>query len=164
MVEEHGMHRLADIIVSPERERQVAHPAAHMRPGQMSANPLRRTDKIHRITIVFRHAGGNSQHVRVKYYVMGIEAHTFRQQAISAGTDFHFPLVSVCLSAFVKSHHDDRRPEAFHLAGMCQKDLLSLFQGDGIDNAFALHTLQPRRDNVPFGRVNHDRHTGNLRL
>ena len=164
MVEEHGVHGLADIVVAPERERKVAHPATHMRPGEVTANPARSTDKVHGIVVMFLHSRGYGQHVRVEYDIMGIETDLVHQQTVSPCADFYLAFISIGLPLFIKSHHDDGRPKAFHLPGMGQEDFLPFFQRDGIDDALALHAFQSGCNHVPFGRIYHDGHAGNLRL
>jgi len=45
---------------------------------------------------------------------------------------------------------------------MFQKFSLPLLHADGIDDRFALHTFQSRFDDRPFGRIDHDWHTGDV--
>ena len=47
---------------------------------------------------------------------------------------------------------------------MVEEGFLALFQGNGIDDALALHTHQSRFDDVPFRGVDHHRHAGDIRL
>ena len=113
---------------------------------------------------MFLHSRGYGQHVRVEYDVMGIETDLVHQQTVSPCADFDLAFISIGLPLFIKSHHDDGRPKAFHLPGMDQENFLSFFQRDGIDDALALHAFQSSCNHVPFGRIYHDGHAGNLRL
>ena len=47
---------------------------------------------------------------------------------------------------------------------MFKEDLLSFFQGDGIHDALSLHAHQAFLDHFPFGRIDHDGYTGNIRF
>ena len=40
----------------------------------------------------------------------------------------------------------------------------AFFHRDGIDHSLALHAFQAGFDHLPFGAVNHHRHTGNVGL
>ena len=41
---------------------------------------------------------------------------------------------------------------------------LAFFHRNRIDDAFALDAFQPGFDDFPFGRIEHDRHAGNVRF
>ena len=45
---------------------------------------------------------------------------------------------------------------------MLDKGFLAFFQADGVDYPLTLKTFQTGFDHVPFGTVDHDRHTGNI--
>src|SRR5882762_5876411 len=53
VVEEHRVHRLAHCVVAAERERHVAHPAAHQRVRQLALDAARSLDKRHAVAVVF---------------------------------------------------------------------------------------------------------------
>ena len=152
------MHCLAYVVVAAEREREVAHTAADMCAGQVRANPLRSTNEVERIVVVFAHAGGNGKHVRVEDDVERIHAHLLREQTICALGYLDASLVCGSLSLLVEAHHHDRGTVAPHVAGMTEEHLLAFLQRDRVDYRLALHALQSGGDNVPLGRVDHHRH------
>ncbi len=47
---------------------------------------------------------------------------------------------------------------------MMQERLLAFLQRDGVHQRLALHAFQARLDDLPFGRVDHDRNAGNVGL
>ena len=75
MVEESGMHGLADFVVPSERKRNVGNPTADLGIGQMSFDPSRCLNEIHCVILVFFDAGRNGQNIGVKNDVFGRKAH-----------------------------------------------------------------------------------------
>ena len=49
-------------------------------------------------------------------------------------------------------------------AGLGEEVLLALLEGDRVDDALALQTLEPRLDHLPVGAVDHDRDAADLGL
>ena len=130
----------------------------------MLAYPSGSLNEIDRVIVVFFDTRGHGQHVGIENNIMRIKSYFVHQDMISPFTDLNLAAEGIGLSLLVESHDDDSRSELFHLAGMRHKHVLPFLQGDGVDNAFTLHTLQPRTNHFPLGRVNHKRHTGNFRF
>ena len=164
IIKEYGMNGLTDIIVSSERERQIAHASTHMCPRQIAPDPSGSFDKVHRIMVMFLHSRSNGQHIRIENDVMRIEAHLFCKQTIGSLAHFYLAGISIGLPLLVECHHHHGGTEATDAAGMMQKHLLAFFQRNGIDDTLALQTLQSGLDHIPFRRVDHDRNAGNFRL
>ena len=105
VVEEDGMHRLAQVVVAAEGEGEVAHAAADVGTRQVLANPARGLNKVECVGVVLLHAGGYGQYVRVKNDVMGVKVKLLCKQLIGSLTDAYLSLVSVGLSLLIKGHH-----------------------------------------------------------
>ena len=164
MIQEHGVHRLANIVVAPEREAEVAHPAAYMSTSKMLTYPTCRPYEVSCITVVLLHTSRHSQHIGVEDDVVRVDADLADQQAIGPLSYLDTSLVVGGLTLLVETHHHDGSAVSFHVAGMIEKPSLALLQGYGIDDALALHTLQSVLDDLPVGGVDHHRHPGDIRL
>ena len=89
------------------------------------AYPSCGTYEIYSIIIMFFHSGGNGQHVRVEDDVGGIETNFIYQQVIGSATDLYLTLISICLSLFVKSHHNYSSTKTFDLLCPIEKTILA---------------------------------------
>ena len=154
------MHRLTDIVISTEGERQVAHATTDVCTRQILFDPSGSLDKIHRIIIMFLNTRSHSQYIRVENDIMRIKIHLFCQYFISTGTDFNLTFKSICLSFFIESHHYNGSSQFFYQTGMFYKYLLPFLQRNRIDNGLSLQAFQSGLNDFPLGRVNHDRYTG----
>ena len=68
------MHGLADVVVAPEREREIRDTSANMRSWQVLPNPAGGSDKVGSIAVMLFHSRGYCQHIGVKDYIYRIEA------------------------------------------------------------------------------------------
>ena len=164
MIQKDCMHRLADIVVSTERERQVADSPAHMSSRQIPANPSGRFNEIHRIIVMLFDTRRYSQYIRVEDDILWTEIHHLSQNPVRPFADLYLPVKGISLPFFIESHHNDCRTVLLDQAGVFDELFFTFLQGDGVDNTFTLHTLQSGEDNLPFRRVNHYRNPGNIRL
>ena len=162
MIEEHGMHGLANVVVAPEGERQVAHAAAHVGTRQVLANPGRSPYEVLGVGVVFFHSRCNRKNVRVEDDVLRPHADLLGEDAIAAGGDCDASFVAGGLSLFVEAHHHYGCSHLSDVAGVRLEDLLALLERDGVHDALSLHALQTRHDDIPVGRVNHHRHARNI--
>ena len=158
------MHRLTHPVVTSEREGKVADAATYLRTRQVLLDPFHRTDKGQAIPIVLLHTGSDCQDIGIENNILRVEAHPLRQQVIGSFTDRDLPLKGICLPLLIKSHNDCSSTQLLDTCRMAQKQLLSLFQRDRIDNALALYAHQSLLDHLPLGRVDHDRYTSNIWL
>ena len=69
MIEEYGMHGLADIVIATERERQVRDASTDMSSWQVLTYPSCGSYEVCRIGIVLFHARCHSQYIGVKYNI-----------------------------------------------------------------------------------------------
>ena len=71
------MNRFAHRIITPERERDIRHPAGDMRVWQVLPNPLGGFNEIHCIIIVFVNSRGDCKNIRVKNNILRWETDLF---------------------------------------------------------------------------------------
>src|SRR5262245_33817856 len=101
--------------------------------------------------------GCNGQDVGVEDEVVWIEPHPFGEQFVGPLADLHLALDGVRLTMFVESHDHHTGAIALDATGFVEEVLLSLFEADGVDDAFTLDALQPRLEYRPLGAIDHDR-------
>ena len=163
VVEENGVDRLAHGVVPPEAERDVGNPAGNLCVGQMGANPAAGLDEIDGVVVVFLDAGGHGKDVGVEDDVFCRETDAF-QQAVGALADGDLARIAVGLPLLVKGHDDDGRAVAAGEAGALQESGFALLHRNRIDDALPLNAGEPRFDDLPFRRVDHDRHPRDVRF
>ena len=164
MIEEHGVHRLAQVIVSPERERKVADAAADMGARKVRLYPTHRTDEVKPVGVVLLYPGGDGQHVRVEDNILLVEVQPFPQEAVRAVADLYLAFVAVRLPLLIECHDDDGGTHALNPTRPMQELRLALLERDGIYDALALDTHQSLFDNLPLRRIDHNRDASNVGL
>ncbi len=150
VIKKRRVHRLPDGAISPERERDVAHPAADPRQREIFLNPLHRPEERDGVAVVLLDAGRHGQNVRIENNVSGREADLLGEDPVGAGAYLRFPLERVRLPFFVESHDDNRRAVAENLPRMLPENVLSFLEADGVDDPLSLQALQPGLDHRPF--------------
>ena len=117
MVEECRVHRLADEVVAPESEREVAEAAAD--PGSRTArlDLAGRLEERLRVVVVLLDTGRDREDVRIEDDVLGRHPRAFSEEPIRPLTDGDAPFDRGGLPLFVESHHDDAGAEATDLPG-----------------------------------------------
>ena len=163
VVQEHSVDRLAHRVVAAEAEAHVGNAAADLGVGQVFANPLHGIDEVHGVVVVFLDAGGDGENVRVEDDVFGRKADA-DQQLVGLGADFGLARKGVGLALLVEGHDDHRGAVLAAQARLAQELGLAFLHRDGIDDALALDALEAGLDDAPLGRVDHDRHAGDVRL
>ena len=126
-----------------------------------AARPFNESDTI---IMVLLDARRDSKDIRIKNNVFGRQANRLRQELVGSLTDLKFPVSRVRLTLCVESHNDDGCTIGFHLARLFKERFFTFFQRNRINDRLALHTFQTGFDDVPFGRVNHHWHTGDIRF
>ena len=164
MVEERRVHRFADDIVAAERERQVAHAAAHLHARAGRLDDAGRLDEVDRIGVVLFETGRDGEDVRVEDDVRGVEARALGQQRVGALADRHLPLDRVGLALLVERHDDHAGPVAPDDRRLLEKIRLAFLQADRIHDRLALHALQAGLNHRPLGAVDHERHARDFRF
>ena len=157
------MHRLAHRLVTTEREGHVRHTARHMRIRQVLLDAPRSLDELDTIVIVFINAGRDRKNIRIEDNVFRWETDP-DEQIVRTFANLEFTIGCIGLPVFVKGHDNCRRAVAHDFARVFEEGFFTFLETDRIHNRLALHALQTRFDNRPFGRVDHDRHAGDVRL
>ncbi len=163
MVEEDGVHRLAEGVVAAEGEAQVRDAAARPRAGAALLDPRQRLEEVARVGVVLLDPGRHRQDVRVEDQVLGREA-LGRQEVVRATADLDSPGNVGRLALLVERHHDDARAVVANPPRLLEERLLALLQADRVDDPLALDRLQPGLDHAPAGAVDHHRDPRDLRL
>ena len=103
MVEERGVHGLADLVVATEGKRQVAHAAAGLGQGQVLLDPGHGADEVDGVGLVLLQACAHGEDVHVEDDVLRWEADG-GQQLIGSLGDGRLALEGGGLSRFVEGH------------------------------------------------------------
>ena len=164
MVQEYRMHRFTHSIVSSERERQVTHASTHLCPRQIGLYPFHCTNKVKRIAVMAFYTSSNSQHIRVKNYIVWIKIHFLGQNSVSSRAHLHTAFVGISLPCFIKCHHHHGSTHLLYVLCFFLKHRLAVLQTYRVHNALALHTLESGLNNLPPRRVNHHRHSRDIGL
>ena len=74
-----------------------------------------------------------------------------------------FPIITgICLSLFIECHCKNCRTESAGFFCFFEKSRFALFQTDRVHNTFSLSTAKSGTENIPAGRVDHQRYSGNF--
>ena len=157
VVEEDGVHDLADGVVAAEREREVGDAAGEVDQRVLRLDLRDRVDEVPCVRVVLLHAGGDGEHVQVEDDVLGQEADLADEEVVAPQRDLDLLLRRRRLPVLVERHDDDRR--AVLLADLRALDevRLALLQADRVDEALALHELQTGLDDAHRRRVDAER-------
>ena len=163
VVEEGGVHRLADDVVAAEREGEVRDAAARAGARAALLDQRQRLDERLREAVVLLDPGGDGEHVRVEDDVLGRPA-VAGEQVVGAAADLDLALDRVGLPELVEGHHDDAGAVAADRARLLEELLLALLEADRVDDPLALDALQPGLEHREARAVDHDRDPGHLGL
>ncbi|OPZ09737.1 MAG: hypothetical protein BWZ08_00202 [candidate division BRC1 bacterium ADurb.BinA292] len=164
MVEEGGVHRLADAVVAAERERDVADAAADATAGEPGLDQPGGLDEGDAVGVVLLHAGGDGQHVGVEDDVAGVPAFLVDENAVGAFADRQLAVGGIGLAGFVEGHHDGGRAEPAQFACVLAEHRFAFLQADRVDDGLALDAAQRGLDHRPARAVDHDRDLADVGL
>jgi hypothetical protein len=88
----------------------------------------------------------------------------FGEEAVGAFGDGDFVGAGGGLAFFVEGHDDDGGAVAADEFGLLEEFFFAFFEGDGVDDAFALEALEAFFEDVPLGAVDLDGDAGDVRL
>ncbi len=162
--QERRVHRLAHDVVAAEGERQVGDAAAGAGARAALLDQRQRVDERLGVAVVLGDAGGDGEHVRVEDDVLGGEPGLLRQQVVGPAADRHLALDGVGLALLVEGHDDHAGAVVADAPGLVEERLLALLEADRVDDALALHALEPGLEHAPPRAVDHDRDAGDLGL
>ncbi len=151
-------------LLPRNEKRHVGHAAGDLGVGQFALDAAGGLDEVHRVVVVLFDAGGDGKDVWVEDDVLGGETDLVDQDAIGALADLELALFGVGLADLVEGHDHRRGAIAPDLLCLLPKRRLAFLHADGVDDGLALHALETGLDHRPFGRVDHDRHAGDVRL
>ncbi len=159
-VEEEGrVHGFSDFVVSSEAEGDVGDASADSGAWEILFNPSGGADEIDGVVCVFVDSGGDGEDVGVEDDVLRGEVDFLGEEAVGAGADIDSALVGIGLASFVEGHDDDGG-SVFSDEGCLFEELgFSFFEGDGVDDSFALEAFEAGFDDGPFGGIDHDGHS-----
>ena len=156
MVEEYGVHRLADRVVASEGEGQVGYASAGQCSREIGLYPAHRFDEVDSVAAVARLARTHAEHVHVENYVACVESYAPEQVPGPFAYRYLASVVSR-LALLVEGHHNHGSPEAQYLPRLFEESVLALLETDGVDHALALGVLQSGKHRVPVRGVDHQR-------
>ena len=142
----------------------VGEPARDEGAGKAFLDAAGRLDEVGRVGAVLLDARRHREDVGVEDDVLGREARFPDEELVRALADRDAPLEGVRLSFLVEGHDHHRRPVAAGEAGLLEELRGAVLEADGVDDALALHALEPRLDHFPARRVDHHRHPRDVRL
>ena len=163
VVEEGGVHRLADGVVAAEGEGEVRDPARGERARTALLDQRQRLDERLRVAVVLLDPGRDREHVRVEDDVGRVEAFG-EQQPVGPLADRDLALDLDRLALFVEGHHDRGGAEAADRPRLREERLLTLLERERVGDALSLNALQAGLDRREARAVDHDRHPRDLRL
>jgi hypothetical protein len=141
VVQEHGVDGLAHGLVAAERERDIAHSAAHVREREALLQFAARFDEIDGVTVVLLDPGRDGENIGVEDDVLGREAELFCQNLIGPLANGDLALRGVGLALFVEGHHDHGRAVTPHGLRMFDERRFAFLERDRIHHALALRAL-----------------------
>ena len=158
------MHRLTNVIIASERERQITYSTTDMCPRQVLFDPSGCFDEINSIIVVFLNTRCYRKYIGIEDNIIRIETYLRSQNTVSAFANFNFALISICLALLVESHHHNGCSKLLDYRGTFDELFLPFLQGNGVDNRLALQTLQASLNDFPLRRVNHNRYSCDVRI
>ena len=133
VVQEDRMHRPAHRFIATEREGKIRKTARIMGMRTKHAQFFDGFDEVYAVIIMLFDTGRDRKDIRIENNVFRGKADAY-QEVISALTDFHLALFGVCLTLFIKGHHDNRGSVGHAQTRMLQELLFTLFHRNGIDD------------------------------
>ena len=164
VIEKRGMHGLANLIIAAKAEGDVGDSATDFRVRQVGLDPARGVDEINRVVVVFLHAGGDSQDIRIEDDVFRRKTDLVDKDSVSALADADLVLVGCGLALLIKRHYHYGRAILEHGRSVLAEFLFAFLERDRVDDALALQALETGLDDFPFRGVHHEGHLGDFGL
>ena len=164
VVEERGVHRLANGVVAAEREGEVRDPTRHERARAALLEQRDRVDERLREGCVLLDPGRDGEDVRIEDDVLRRKAGTGHEQVVRPTENLDLALDGLGLAALVERHHDDCGAEATNDPRLLEKRLLPLLERDRVHDTLALEAAEPGFERPEARAVDHDRKARRLGL
>ena len=162
--EEHRVDRLTDRVVAAEAEGHVGDAAGHQRAGEVLLDPPGGLDEVDPVGRVLLDAGRHREDVGVDDDVFGRVADLVDKDPVCRGADLASARQVVGLALLVEGHDDDGGAVFAAEPGVLDERLDAFLHGDRVDDRLALDGLEAGLDDLPLGRVDHDRDPADVRL
>ncbi len=127
MIQEARVHNLPHGVVSPEGERQVTHPTAHMDAGKSLLDGPGSFDIGVGILVMLFNPCCHGENVRIEDEILRREADLLCQEGAGTLTYLHFSFICISLPLLVKRHYNHRRTVLPDEARLFKELLLPLF-------------------------------------
>ena len=164
MVKESSVHGFAYGIISTEGKRYVADPTTYLRTRKILLDPARCIKEVNRILAVLFHTCSYWENIGIKNDVLVVKFYLIDKDSIASLTDLDASLVGICLSFLIEGHDHYCGTKLLNGLRLLDKFFFPVFQGNRVHDAFSLYALQSSKDDAPFGTINHNWNTANLRF
>ena len=119
-------------------------------------------NEVHSIVIVLFHTCCDSKNVQVKDDVLWQEFELLSEYLVSTLRDSNLFIGIGSLTLLIEGHHNHCSTILLDYFGLFDEILLSFFEGDRVDNAFALGVLEASLDDLEFRGVYHHGYVSDL--
>ena len=164
VVKEGGIDGFANDIVSAKTETDIADAARYLGSRTLFLDSFCSFKKVDRVVVMFFHARGDGQNVRVKDNVFGRESNFINQDVVGFFANGNLVIRFHRLPCFVERHNDYCGAVAANQSGFAFKLLKVVFHRDRVDDRLALNISQSGFDDLPLGAVDHDWHGADIGL
>ena len=131
---------------------------------QVLADPARRLDEVDAVIIVLFKAGRDRKDVGIEDDVFRREVELVDKDVIGALADLGLARERIGLADLVERHHDNGGAVATRDLGLVDELVDAFLHRDRVHHRLALNAFQAGFDHVEFGRVDHHRDAGDVRL
>ena len=118
-------------------------------------------DEVQAVTAMFINTGSDGEYVGVKDNIFRWEPDV-GEHLIGAFANIDLALFCIGLAFFIERHDNDGGAISHTFARMFAELVFAFFHADRVDDGFARHAFQTRLNHRPFGRIDHQRHAGDI--
>jgi hypothetical protein len=163
MIQEDRMHRPPNGLVAAKREGEVREPARIMGVRAQNAQFLKCLDEIDAVIIMLFNSRRDRKNIGIENDVLRRKADA-GEQVVSALADFDLALFGIGLPGLVERHHDDCRTISHTQPRVMQECFFAFLHRDRVHDWFARNAFQTSLDHAPFGAIDHQRYTRDVRF
>ena len=164
VVEERGVHRLADDVVAAEGEGEIGDAAARARARTALLQQRQRLDERLREAVVLLDSRSRPRARSGRRRCPRARQPSADEKVVGAAADLDLALDRVRLPHLVERHHDDAGAVALDSPRLLEELLLALLEADRVDDPLALDALQTGLEHREARAVDHDRDPRDLGL
>mmetsp|Transcript_42005 Transcript_42005/g.117115 ORF Transcript_42005/g.117115 Transcript_42005/m.117115 type:complete len:246 (+) Transcript_42005:1842-2579(+) len=130
VVQEDGVHGIADRVEAAEREGQIAEASAERDARARALDLCDRVDEVDAVGVVLGKASRDGEHVAVEYDVLRREVKLRTHQLVAALADAYLIFQRGCLALLIECHDNHGGTVAHAQLRLSQELLLTDLQGD----------------------------------